>query len=92
MTPFPRALGTQISEPKTGAPVQGQVPGERQGASVSAVTRVQTTPVTRIREAENRKLIITLQTGWEKGDGEGRRQTTAILPESVGAFDKATGV
>lgn len=91
MTAFPRALGTQISEPKTGAPVQGQVPGEIQGASVSTETRVQTTPVTRKREAENRKLVINLQTGWEKGDGEERRQTSNPPRKRLWQSDRCVG-
>ena len=77
MTPFPRALGTQISERKTGAAVQCQLPGKMYRAVVTIGTRVQTTPGTRKREAENGKLVTIItsvseasswESGWKKGD------------------------
>lgn len=53
MTPNPGALGTQIPELKTGAALQGQLPGKMQRAVVTRETRVQATPVKGNREAGN---------------------------------------
>lgn len=52
MTLLPGALGTQISEPKTGAALQGQLPGKMQTAVVTRETRVQATPVKGIVKPE----------------------------------------
>lgn len=52
MTILPGALGTQISEPKTGAALLGQLPGKMQRAVVTREARVQATPVKGNHEPE----------------------------------------
>lgn len=95
MTILPGALGTQISEPKTGAALLGQLPGKMQRAVVTREARVQATPVKGNHEPEtgNNNNLRFWRPWLGKGREEERRPTLAIFQETVlASWTEATGV